>query len=440
MLDQFFSSDNFRNILDYENRKGLNLERKYFPNVFQITQEISRVNRQLREFKVSDESYVAIRNRKKELKALKESMLISELEEISKKVTDKKFKFNITKKLIEGEKPLYTIPDTAESFFTMKQIQYNVSKVYKVKQANRFNIVSQIKNILDDDFPKYIIRTDISEFYESIPHEKLLNKIREDSLLSFFSKRIISKLLIDYREKSGSDKGVPRGIGLSAYLSELYMRGVDDHIRAIPDLIYYARYVDDIIAIFSPTLDNKDEYWNLMKRTIETDYHLTINNEKTTCYDLITNSSETLEYLGYKISFGIKRPICIELTTRKKNKYKTRIDLSIESYNNYSIVNEKKARKVFIKRVKFLTGNTRLVSYTKNVLVGIYYTNILLTTTNDLDGLDRYFRHKCDTLISSETLKNRLLQYSFKKGFNERTFSNFSHSDFTEIVKIWKKR
>ena len=48
--------------------------------------------------------------------------------------------------------------------------------------------------------------------------------------------------------------GVPRGIGISAYLSELFMRNVDNQIQELDDLIYYARYVDDIIAIFVPQI------------------------------------------------------------------------------------------------------------------------------------------------------------------------------------------
>ena len=32
MLDQSFSIDNFRKILEYENRKGRNLEKEFFPH------------------------------------------------------------------------------------------------------------------------------------------------------------------------------------------------------------------------------------------------------------------------------------------------------------------------------------------------------------------------------------------------------------------------
>ncbi len=105
------------------------------------------------------------------------------------------------------------------TFFALKQIQYNFRKLYKVKQANRFAIVSQIKGLLDDNFPKYVIRTDIQEFYESIPHDILLQKLNEENLLTFYSKKILFQILNEYKRLSGSEKGLPRGVGVSAYLA-----------------------------------------------------------------------------------------------------------------------------------------------------------------------------------------------------------------------------
>jgi hypothetical protein len=87
--------------------------------------------------------------------------------------------------MISTDKPVYKIEKKPEYFFALKQIQYNFRKLYKVKQANRFAIVSQIKGLLDDNFPKYVIRTDIQEFYESIPHDILLQKLNEENLLTF---------------------------------------------------------------------------------------------------------------------------------------------------------------------------------------------------------------------------------------------------------------
>jgi len=122
--------------------------------------------------------------------------------------------------------------------------------LYKVKQSSRYDVLCQLKSILQSSFPKYVIRTDIRDFYESISNEKLLNKIDRDALLTLPSRNVTRQILRDYRDLSHSSAGVPRGIGISAYLSELYIRQFDDAVKAHDDLTFFARYVDDIVLVF----------------------------------------------------------------------------------------------------------------------------------------------------------------------------------------------
>lgn len=155
--------------------------------------------------------------------------------------------------------------------------------------------MSEIINILEDKSPKYVIRTDIKGFYESIPQKKLLDKLNNDYLLSARSKKFIQQILEEYNKLTGQSdsdtaKGVPRGIGVSAYLSELFMREVDNKIRELDDLVYYARYVDDIIAIFIPQSKNiKDfnKYKEGINKIIQDDEKLELNSDKTNEYNLL---------------------------------------------------------------------------------------------------------------------------------------------------------
>ncbi|OEG71232.1 hypothetical protein ATZ36_15635 [Candidatus Endomicrobiellum trichonymphae] len=65
-----------------------------------------------------------------------------------------------------------------------------------------------------------MIKTDIESFYEKIDISKLINKIKEDTLLGILSKKIITNVLHQYRKISNSDKGIPKDIEISAYLAE----------------------------------------------------------------------------------------------------------------------------------------------------------------------------------------------------------------------------
>lgn len=445
MLNQSFSADNFRTILDLENRKGIYLEGRFFPNLKEITEEIKQCNVEIREKKkhrVKNEAELKeLYEKKEQLKKTKEEQLTNELQKVSEKVLARSFEIELKQIKIPNAKPIYTISDTPENFFAMKQIQHNVSRLYDVKQADRSAIVSQVKILLGDQFPKFVLRTDIEDFYESIPHETILKKINEDNLLTPFSKKLLRQILGQYKAKSGTDKGIPRGIGVSAYIAELYMRDIDKKIKDLRDVTYYARYVDDFVIIFTSSPNNHGRnYINDVKKIIETKYKLTLNKSKTKTFDLRNEKKNfKFDYLGYKMTFGTQQTKTT-LTKKKVDKYKTRMDLAFAAYINLSKVNEKKARKLLVMRIRFLTRNTRLLNNKKNILVGIYYTNNQLTEQRDLKGMDKYLRYKIDSLISSPQLQERLIKYSFQEGYNKKLFSPFKTKELSEILAIWDKR
>lgn len=445
MLNQSFSAENFRRILDLENRKGLYLEGRFFPNITKITKKIKKCTKEIKDKQKNgiglDNEIEEVYKRKKELKEEKNEKLNTELQKVSEKVVASDFKIQLEKKDFQNAKSLYVTKDSPENYFTMKQVQRNISRLFDVKQSNRNEIVSQVKNLLKDGFPKYVLKTDIDNFYESIHQKILLNKINDDNLLTPFSKKILRNIIKQYTQLSGSNNGVPRGIGVSAYLAELFMRDVDNKIKSMGEISYYARYVDDIIIIFTPkTNAHHVDYLKEIKKIIEDKFCLKLNDQKTDTFDLLDpkqSSSYTMEYLGYKITFGTGE-IKTELSQKKYDKYKQRIYLIFNDYSNLSKFDEKKAKKLLVKRVRFLTGNTRLKNNKKNILVGVYYSNRQLTERKYLTRLDDCLRTKINSSIISTKLKERLEKYNFIDGFKTKRFSPFKTNEIQEIVKIWQ--
>ena len=94
--------------------------------------------------------------------------------------------------------------------------------------------MKQLIGMISDGFNYHVLRTDISSFFESIPHDRLLRKLKEDQLLSQKSLRLISGILFRYARLAGTPGiGLPRGLGISSYLSELYMRDFDQRVKAV---------------------------------------------------------------------------------------------------------------------------------------------------------------------------------------------------------------
>ena len=445
MLDQSFSAKNFREILDLENRKGNYLETNLFPTVREKTTSIQSCRNRLQALKTERSNYSSVNFAKSEeelltemnkLKEERELLLKETLEAASLEVTSKSFSFRLRQVTYGNNRPAFTADQVASSFFCVKQLQFNIRRLYKVKQANRHDIVCQLREILGDGFPKYIIRTDITSFYESILRSRILRKLQTDQLLTIASKRLIRRLLSEYGELTGAIVGLPRGIGVSAYLAELYMRDFDRIVKRYPGVVYYARYVDDIAVVFCPP---PNQGTMGIRRTIASAINslsLKRNRQKTSCLDLRSDSQGSVEYLGYRFKMD-SNEVVLTMTPKKVNRYKKRVNLIFEAYSKESKRSEKKARRWLEKRIRFLTGNTRLVNNKKNVVSGIFFSNALLTDLSDLKKLDELLDARISAM-QSDRVRRRLAYYSFLRGYEERRFNNFSANDLSMIVKVWK--
>jgi len=475
MLDQSFTANNFYNIFLYENRKGNNIEKKFFENDIYIkyTLKISEINSKLRTSRKtfikndiknrtpSKESFIRykkyLRALKRKLKKEKETELLIILERISNNIQNKNFSFSLTTGMFNG-KTVYKIGNSPEEFFAIKQLQYNFKKLYKIKQSNRFEIVNQLNNLLSDNFPKYIIKTDIKSFYESIPNDIIISKLQQDNLLSPKSKDLVVKIIKKFKDIANiaDTKGIPRGIGISAYLAEYYMRKVDDKIKNLTDIIYYARYVDDIIIIFSlKSTSQIPDYFSKIENIIEKDFNpLLINKKKTQIiiqkknnlqgkiykkkrkYKVVNLSSNdiNINYLGY--SYLLNNKLEITITDNKIQRYKKKIKLSFDEYLKFK--NKRKAYQYLRDRLTFLTKNYRLHNNKGHILTGLYFSNMLVTKLDFLDELDKYLKWYLNRYVKNTYHKSKLSEFGFKSGFEKIEYTKLSNNQIKNIIRIWK--
>ena len=79
-------------------------------------------------------------------------------------ISSQNFNFNINKTYLY-DKPLYLAGDI-ESKIVLRYLDKLVKRVYKVKQANRDRIIKQLISILKSTNEFYVIKLDISSFYD----------------------------------------------------------------------------------------------------------------------------------------------------------------------------------------------------------------------------------------------------------------------------------
>ena len=90
---------------------------------------------------------------------------------------------------------------------------------------------------------KYCLKMDIRKYFDSIPHEILLCKLRKvirDDRFMAVMEEIVSVM----------PKGIPLGFYLSQWLANWYLQDLDHYIKDVLHAKFYIRYMDDMV-IFS---------------------------------------------------------------------------------------------------------------------------------------------------------------------------------------------
>jgi hypothetical protein len=447
VLDQSFSSQNLFFIFQQVNRSGNNISSKLFHEIVDSYKKIKRLRGIISKLYSKKRTHTGrwfetrVSNLYLLLKHLKNErniLVTDKLNIISSNISAKNFTFGIKKSSEQyNSKSVYLIDGTAESFFAEKQIQKNIKYTYRVKQNDRDLIVPQLFACLNNKFPIQVIRTDIKGFYESIDRTLLLSKLNETAMLSLSSRKMIAKLLRSYETLSGEATGIPRGIGVSAYLSELYLKNFDKKVRELDDVVYYARYVDDIILIgASNSKGAKDAYLKSIEELLGHEL-LTVNtdDDKTRKYSFPEENAD-FDYLGYKYTKK-KNSVSLSISKKKFDKYVKKLNFAVQKYNVSWMNTPKKSRAELALRLKFLTTNTRLTNNKGNAVIGIYNNNKWVTDFTFLKALDDQLQNALSKLDNPDLKVKLKGKYSFKKGFDQRIFNNFTAKEFSMIGRRW---
>lgn len=379
---------------------------------------------------------------------------IETLTEISSKINADDYTVSSVKKILSNSNEIFTLLNI-EDDFALRKINDSIKRFYKVKQADRNLIVNQTIILLQEAIPMSIIKLDLKKFYESIDRKWIIDKLKDDALLSARAISILENFF--QLSEFSSFTGLPRGIGISATLSELYLRDFDRKVNKLESIYYYARYVDDIILF---TTKAPKEIINEIKIKELLRTPLVFNDKKTKIfevnnYDKGSEKKLNFEYLGYNFLFTdcckksknefTDKKIIISIAKTKVNKYKTRIVHSFLDYfknEDFSLLED---------RVKFLTGNypiKRNSSEGTVLYAGLYYNYPFINDKNILEELtvflrkiinskNKNFGNKIKASLDSNQ-KGLLSKYSFVSGWNNRKINtDFIPERVNLIKKCW---
>ena len=149
-------------------------------------------------------------------------------------------------------------------------------------------------------------KLDISSFFASIDQERLLGRLHEK--LDGPALRLIRGAMQNGSKPRGGSRedvqpnhrGIPEGLEISLILADYYLSDLRGKLAAAFPEIRYQRYVDDILCLCS---DEKEaqRVLQFLAQTLEADYGLQINREKSTC----GSTEESFGFLGYTFANGV---------------------------------------------------------------------------------------------------------------------------------------
>lgn len=324
----------------------------------------------------------------------------------------------------------------------LRKLYRNIKRIYKVSQANRNSIVSQILTLLKEDIPLWVIRLDIRHFYESIDRKLLIERLVSKARLNIQSIKLLQ--LIDRYLTSCNANGLPRGLAISSALSEEYMRYFDLAVKRMVGVYYYARFVDDII-IFCSSKETQHDVWKGIALLLA-DLKLTLNVEKSSCWS-DTDQQEGLIYLGYTFQKKAKgkkissHDVEVTIADKKIKMLKSRITLAFVRYSKDHDI------EMLCNRIKFLTGNFTIFSKTAlaPIKVGVHFNYKEITNPSQLVDLDGYYQrilHNKRGKLGEKfgftaTQIAHLSKYSFLFGFEHHVNHYFSTAMLTKIKECW---
>lgn len=325
---------------------------------------------------------------------------------------------------------------------------------YRVKYRDRNEIIKMIKYKLSIQNDYYIIRLDLKNFFNTIPHNNLLHKLKKGSLLSNSEYILVKNIL------NKVNKGIPQGLPVSNPLSEIFLEDFDLQMKKIDQrLNYYCRYVDDILLIFNGKLNISEK--NEIKQKVEAlikNYGLQNNSSKFRETPVKNNASIQFQYLGYEFSLD-KNSLQTKISKNKSDKLKQKINSCFNNYVKDMKINNNDSINLLIERLNFLTKNQFIIrkerkfdlnSNRNHFKINFIYSGFqesykyidkenMLEICTEVDTLIKRRIQNLKNIITQNDAKRILYSISMKRNYLDNktiAISKFKTSDYIKRIKF----
>jgi hypothetical protein len=351
-------------------------------------------------------------------------------------------------------KTTYSVTNPLERL-VLRQANEAIIRLKQIEHSNRDLIVRQLRSILSEGIEYRIYKLDIQSFFESVSIGLMLDLMATDPDIPHTVHRTLTSFFNCTRAMSIG--GLLRGIPLSSTLSEYILIAFDRTVAQMPEVYFYARYVDDIIVL---TIGDEKPaaFINRLRRTLFPG--LKFNTAKSKYYDLKDTPGKdpnilhyAFDFLGYQFNIykrhkdnnRVARQVRLDISPRKTNRLKSRMLLSFRRFiedNDFQMLFE---------RLRLIAGNYNVDDKRRSIrrTTGIYCNYRRIDPLNsvalvELDDFIKahvlYPRGKLSDQIQASitnSQRRQLLSVSFKRSFERRTFYHFTPSRLHDLIAAW---
>lgn len=344
----------------------------------------------------------------------------------------------------------------------LRLVNRNIHAAYVSKMDDRDSIVRSLKTLLSESVRYRVYKLDVKSFYESFDMAGAISKLRENSRLTDPVKRVLRDIFENHLGKGY--EGLPRGLVISASLSDALMQEFDQKVVSNSEVFFYRRYVDDITIITSAREDQLKfialleallpDFLEFKKQKTEVKL-LAAFRQKEKDKAGTTTIYTCFDYLGYRFniardghqpSIAPARHVWLDIADSKVKKIKTRL---MKSYVDYLRTGDYGLLEM---RVRHLTSNISLIDRSKGVrrLSGIHHSYPLvdIERSTSLRALDSFLKTSLISVSGSvfsrlnikltPIQKSGLARHSFYSGAKKRRFYQFNVKDLSRIQRCWK--
>ena len=203
-------------------------------------------------------------------------------------------------------------------------------------------------HVVKDDQVTHQLETDITSFYDSIPHYNLMEMLRRDAGFSGDMLALLQACLNMWsgtRDGSTPGMGIPQAADASHFLANYFLLEIDQ--MAVKNGLCYFRYMDDI-RIYG---HNEEELRSVL---VDLDRHLKRHglslNSKKTSVDKISEADREADTCGF--NYGTHEPQSPSVDGSNASAGDTELNTSPSEFSNSDCLSDTNLRKIALQQYR----------------------------------------------------------------------------------------